>query len=245
MITSKTFRSIYPFWMLVKRVFRGKSIKPRILNHSPQPSESKNTITFVMIVSPEFDQRVPNASQTARLGWCHGFEKIGIPYRIISILELHRFLPMLHHPICWITESDYRFLTRKNLEILKNVPHIVWVNPWFHGEEKYYRDNGTPYLSGLKWVRQSVLESVPSIVFTISPPSSFVFYEQWIKQGVKFCSLPLAWDEITYPKNPIYDPKFENVIIAFVGGYWNYKARQLDRYLYRYASNLTVFGYSK
>ncbi|GAB4476893.1 MAG: hypothetical protein Kow0088_15150 [Anaerolineales bacterium] len=66
-----------------------------------------------------------------------------------------------------------------------------------------------------------------------------------MKHGVILVSLPLAWDKRTYPKNPTYYTEFDNVDIAFVGGYWIYKGQQLDRYLKPYARNLTVYGYTK
>ncbi|MEM4204985.1 MAG: glycosyltransferase [Candidatus Methanomethylicaceae archaeon] len=242
MITSKVSRRISPYWMLLKRILKRNSIRPYI---SKQPKWQENgSKTFVMIVSPEFDQRIPNASVMARLGWCHGFEKIGIPYRIVSMLELYKVLPMLPCPICWLAESDYRYLTEKNLKILQKNLHIVWVNPWFYGERDYYKYHGFPNLASRKWVRQMVLDSGPSLVFTISPTASFEFYEQWIKKGLRLFSLPLAWDETVYPENPAYDPEYSHVSLAFVGGYWKYKARQLDRYLAPYANDLTVFGYS-
>jgi len=198
-----------------------------------------------MIVSPEFDQSIPNASTTARLGWCHGFEELGIPFYITSITELDKCLPLLHQPVCWLTEADYRYLTTKNMRVLKRFPHIVWVNSWFSKEERYYKLNAIPRLSSPGWVRKRVLESEPSFVFTISPVRSFEFYDQWTNQGLQLYSLPLAWDNTTYPDNPSIDPEFMNVEIAFVGGYWKYKAKQLDRYLKPYAARLTVFGYSR
>lgn len=245
MIPSKTIGSFYPYWTFLKRMLRGKSTRPMILDQFPQSANNDHPITFVMIVSPEFDQRVPNASRMARLGWCNGFNKIGIPYRIVSILDLYQHLPSFHQPICWITESDYRYLTSKNLKILKKTTHIVWVNPWFQGEKKFYMENQFADLSSPEWIRQRVLNSQPSFVFTTSPSSSFEFYEGWMKHGVRLFSFPLAWDEIAYPENPVYDPEFENIALAFVGGYWKYKARQLDRYLSKYENNLTVFGYTE
>jgi hypothetical protein len=245
MIPSNLFEDLSPYLMLLRRIIRRKLPKPTILLEAKEGSRSPSPLTFVMIVSPEFDQRIPNAAVMARLGWCHGFQEMGFSYRIVSIFDLAKTLPTLQRPICWLSEADYRYLTRRNLTILKQYRHFVWINAWFRSEEKFYQEHNLPNLASLHWVRKRVLSSEPSFVFTISPYQGIEFYEQWEKQGVKLLSLPLAWDSLVYPENPPYVPEFEMIRIAFVGGYWKYKAKQLDRYLAPYSNILTVYGYSR
>ncbi len=236
---------IHPLWMLFKRLARRKPLKPVLLDLNNDQFASISSLTFAMIVSPEFDTRIPNASMTARLGWCHGFRQIGFPFRVINILELDRYLPRLTNPICWLTEADYRYLTNRNLRILRHFPHIVWVNTWFQDEEQYLQSRNLPDLSSPMWLRKRILESEPCFVFTISPQQCFEFYEEWVKNGLRLLSLPLAWDNTIYPQEPRWDMDFDQVTIAFVGGYWKYKAQQLDQYLKPHAKRLTVYGYSK
>jgi hypothetical protein len=61
---------------------------------------------------------VPTAANTCRIGWCKGFEQLGIPYILLSVHDLERRLPELPNPICWISESDYLYLDRRNLAAL-------------------------------------------------------------------------------------------------------------------------------
>ena len=89
-----------------------------------------------------------------------------------------------------------------------------------------------------------ILASEPSFVFTISPEATFEFYAGWLKSSVKLVSLPLACDTKLYKKNSPTLSRFEQTEMAFVGGYWPYKARQFDRYLKPYEKALQVFGYS-
>jgi hypothetical protein len=231
-------------WKLLKRFLNRKSLRPRIADIQGTQSLDEADHTFVMLVSPEFDSQRPNASMTARLGWCHGFEDLGIPYRVISIFDLDKRLPSLPRPFCWISESDYCYLTPQNILTLRNYPHFVWINVWFKNDKKYFDTYNFPDFSGSLRVKKKVIASEPTFVFTISPKDRFYYYEEWMKRGLMLSSLPLAWDKKVYPEFPEPDKDFENVKIAFVGGYWAYKARQFDRYLKPYANQLMVFGYT-
>lgn len=235
---------IYRTWKLLKRLLKRKALRPRIADaQGTQPLDEAGR-TFVMLVSPEFDSQRPNALMTARLGWCHGFEELGIPYRIISIFDLDKKLPTLPRPFCWITESDYLYLTPQNILTLRNYPHFVWINVWFKNDKKYLNTYNISNISGSYGVKRKVISSEPTFVFTISPEDRFYFYEEWLKKGLMLSSVPLAWDKQVYPEFPEPDKDFESVKIAFVGGYWSYKAQQLDRYLKPYGNQLTVFGYT-
>jgi hypothetical protein len=201
-------------------------------------------ITFVVIVGPEFNQTVPNAATTARLGICHGFEQIGIPYLLLSVFDLDRRLPDIPGPICWISGSDYTYLDRANLMALKKRPHLVWVSTWFENDSDFYERHRFPNMSWPRALAGKILSTEPPMVFTIAPERSFQFYEGWIRSGARLVSLPLACDTTLYQQQTALLPKFETVRMAFVGGYWPYKALQFDRYLRPYEGQLSVFGYS-
>jgi spore maturation protein CgeB len=202
-------------------------------------------ITFVVVVGPNFNQTIPNAETTCRMGWCRGFEQLGVPYVVVSVFDLARCLPELPTPVCWISNSEYYYLSGANLKALKHCRHAVWVSTWFKGEADFYRENDLMNNSLPESVNRKVLAGEPALVFTISPQGGFEYYEGWTRHGVKLVSLPLACDTSLYHTGTPDDPEFTGVQIAFVGGYWSYKARQFDKYLKPYQDKLTVFGYSK
>lgn len=202
------------------------------------------SLTFVVVCGRIFDQRVPNAATTARLGIARGFELIGIPYMLVGIHTLARLLPSLPNPICWISASDYTYLDAHNLRALKRYRHIVWVAPWFDGDQEFWGRNGFPNMTLPGNITRAVLSSEPAFVFTISPSRAFEFYHGWVDHGARLVSLPLACDTTLYRDDVAPEPAFAAVEIAFVGGYWPYKAQQFDRYLKPYESRLTVFGYA-
>jgi hypothetical protein len=199
--------------------------------------------TFVVVCGRIFDQSVPNAATTARLGIARGFEQIGVPYLFLNIGDLARRLPSLPDPICWISASDYAYLSSPNLQALKRRRHIVWVGPWFEGDRRFWDGNGLPNMTAPENITKAVLQSEPAFVFTISPARSFEYYHRWLDEGTKLVSLPLACDTTVYRDDVAQDPAFADVDMAFVGGYWPYKARQFDRYLKPYENKLKVFGY--
>jgi hypothetical protein len=201
-------------------------------------------LTFVVVCGRIFDQRVPNAATTARLGIARGFELIGIPYILVDIHTLARRLLSLPNPICWISAYDYAYLDAHNLRALKRHRHIVWVAPWFDGDQEFWGRHGFPNMTLPENISRAVLSSEPAFVFTISPSRSFEYYHGWVDCGARLVSLPLACDTTLYRDDVAPEPAFEAVEIAFVGGYWPYKAQQFDRYLKPYESRLTVFGYA-
>jgi hypothetical protein len=200
--------------------------------------------TFVMIVGPYFNQTVPNAGTTSRIGWCRGFEQLGISYLIVSVFDLAKHLEDIPNPVCWISGADYEYLSQANLATLKRRRHAVWVNTWFPGDKAHHQRNKLENNSWPEALDRRILSSDPTLLFTISPTSSFEYYQGWIKSGARLVSLPLACDTSLYRDDAPFCPGFANVEMAFVGGYWPYKARQFDRYLKPYADRLKVYGYS-
>lgn len=214
-----------------------------ITRRSGQLAVGSAPITFVVVCGPLFDQATPHAGTTARMGWCRGFEQIGVPYVLLSVFELADTLPDLPSPICWISNSDYPYIDRRNLRALQTHPHVVWVDTWFDGQAAFARTNGIPDRPDPERLAQPVLRGNP-LLFTISPESSFGYYHRWVDAGGRLVSLPLACDTGLYRPDAPHHAAFENVQIAFVGGYWPYKARQLDPYLRPLQDRLRVYGYS-
>src|SRR5688572_21605284 len=74
--------------------------------------------TYVSIVSPLFKQNVPHATTVARIGYCRGFEQLGIPYVILGTHELAARLPDIPNPICSLHNTDYMYMDRSNQSAL-------------------------------------------------------------------------------------------------------------------------------
>jgi hypothetical protein len=200
-------------------------------------------VTFVVICGGEFDQSIPNASTMCRLGWCRGFQQLGVPYLLVAAQDIGRVLPSVPNPICWISGSDYDYLGRKELDLLKRYRHAVLVSTAFQGEEKYFESHGFPNVSWNASLRKKILATEPAFLFTMSSEARFQFYSEWLKAGAKLASMPLACDPYLY-EHPRSDVDYSHVEVAFVGGYWDYKARQFDKFLQPIAEKLHVYGYS-
>lgn len=222
---------------------QGRARGPQLLHPHGRLEPGSADITFVVVCGAEFDQAVPNAATMSRMGWCHGFESIGVPYLLVSVFELDRILPSLHNPICWIAGSDYVYLDRANFRCLQRYPHAVLVSTAFNGDADHFRRNGYPQQSWPARLRGRIRASSPRFFFTMSGESRFGFYEGWRDGSTPLVSLPLACDTQLY-RSPPPAPELDPVEIAFVGGFWPYKGRQFDLYLKPFADRLDVFGYS-
>jgi hypothetical protein len=223
------------------RILRGQ---PSISQESGRLNVGSRPMTFVVVCGPGFDQAIPTAGTTCRLGWCSAFEELGIPYVLLSVKDVARRLPEIPSPICWISGADYPHLDASGLAVLRRFPHFVWVDTWFEGEEAFRAKHELPRNTLTDAVRSKIVSSAPAFLFTISPERSFEFYRGWTNAGARLVSLPLACDSHRYQPDPPFRADFASIDLAFVGGYWPYKARQFDRYLRPIQERLTVFGYS-
>jgi hypothetical protein len=233
---------------MFRKVRRGLRVARRDA-HITQPSGrlkvGSRPSTFVLICGPSFDQTVPTAGTVCRLGWRAALEQLGIPYLLVSAPDVSRALPGLPNPFCWIAGSDYPHLSEAGLAALRRTRHMVWVDTWFKDEMQFRARHDLPLNTLPDEVRERVVSSEPAFVFTISPQASFEYDDLWIERGLNLVSLPLACDATRYPSEPPHVARFDGVEMAFVGGYWPYKARQFDRYLKRYEDRLTVYGWSR
>lgn len=208
---------------------------------------NKATHTAVIVVGPSFNQNIPDAMMTCRMGYCNAFEKIGIPYVIIDIKDLEKKLPSLNKPFCIIFGSDYAYMSYRIVKFLRNYPKLVWVNPWFDNSDNFFKSHN---LDPSIWTwsnkhRLKILESEPSFAFTATVKPGLFFFTRWEKAGMKVVSLPLACDTSLYNLDAPYRPEFEGIRLAFVGGYWESKGTQIDEYLRPFEDDLVVYGYNR
>ncbi|MBN1867364.1 glycosyltransferase family 1 protein [Candidatus Sumerlaeota bacterium] len=183
---------------------------------------------------------------TCRMGFCRAFEEMGIPYLIVDVRDLVRVLPTVPNPFVCIFGSDFDVIDRRTVRLLKRHPLFVWVNPWFKGSDAFFaQHNLDPTI--WTWTDQhlrKILDSEPGFVYTATVSKGLGFFEEWGNRGLKVVSLPLACDATLYSPSAPMRPEFEGVRMAFVGGYWESKGRQIDKYLRPFEAELTIYGYS-
>jgi hypothetical protein len=180
------------------------------------------------------------------LGYVNAFQKLDIPWVIVDQQDLPRVLPDLKLPFCMVNGHDYRYMQRPTLNALREIPHCVWVDPWFKDSQRFFSQHR---LDARNWtwpdeLRHRILDTCPKFVHTATVPSGLCFFSEWQQRGGKLVSLPLACDETLYNLEAPHCVEFDNIKIAFVGGYWQSKGEQIDRYLKPFEDQLTIFGYS-
>jgi hypothetical protein len=203
--------------------------------------------TFILGVGASFDQTVPNAMMTARIGYCNGFEELGIPYIIADIREIDKIVQEVPNPVCMLFAGDLGRISKESIKHLRNVACLVWIYPWFRGSDQFFRQHG---LDPAPWwlsaaVKRKILELGPAFGFTATMPSGLQFFEEWTRHGIPVHSLPLACDTRVYAPDSPDCPEFEAVQMAFVGGYWESKGKQIDKYLRPFENILTIYGYNR
>lgn len=224
-------------------------LRPNIVKSTGKLSVhgSGNTHTFVVAVGPSFDQNRPDAMMTCRMGYCNAFEQLGIPYLIVDVNDVRKVLPSLKNPFCMIFGGDYAFMSRHVMQILRRYPKFVWVHPWFKDSDEFFHAHG---LDSYIWTLSKkdcrrILDSEPSFVFTATVETGLRFFEEWERNGVRLLSLPLACDTSLYNPCAPYREEFAGIRMAFVGGYWESKGRQIDMYLRKFEDDLVIYGYTR
>ncbi|HBG06009.1 MAG: hypothetical protein A2075_15600 [Geobacteraceae bacterium GWC2_58_44] len=208
------------------------------------PAQGK--ATCVIVVGPSFNQAVPTAMMTFRQGYADAFESLEIPYLFLDQHDLCDVLPGLPNPFCMVNGSDFVYMDQPALRMLRRHSHCVWVDPWFGDSDRFFASHG---LNAAIWHwspehRKRILDSGPAFVHTATVPGGLGFFAEWERHGMKVVSLPLACDLSLYARDEAEEPTFQGVKLAFVGGYWESKGKQLDDYLRPYEDDLAIYGYS-
>ena len=103
----------------------------------------------------------------------------------------------------------------------------MWVNPGFPGLPALYGQHRLPDPRPPAWLAKRLFDTGPAFVFAPVPPSWLRFYEDWAIGGARLESVLHACDDTRYGPGPA-DPKFKDVKLAYVGGYWKYKSIQCE-----------------
>lgn len=229
----------------IKRIFTHDNIKP-VLGDKPFGGPEESEYTFVMIVNKGYNVNIPNANSSIRLGFCRGFEQIGIKYRIVSVYDLEKQIESFTSPIIFLSCYDYRDLSRSMRKKLRNYKHFVWGAPNTGVLQNIYKKLNYDYAEDFgKNIFSTVSSSEPDFIWAPVPKSALENYSQWRDYGCRLESIPLACDTEKYFPSA-EKKKFPDMDDAvFVGGYWPKKAIQFDLYLRPIENILKVYGYSK
>lgn len=208
---------------------------------------SAGPATFIMAVGASFDQRRPDAMMTCRMGYCHAFEDLGIPYIIADVRDLETLVETVPNPVSMYFGGDVHLLSNRAIERLRKFPSVVWLYPWFRHSDQFFAGHG---LDPAPWtlpksVQEKILKLEPRFGFTATVPSGLGFFEEWARRSVPVKSLPLACDTRLYTQDPPVIPEFAGVKMAFVGGYWPSKGKQIDQYLRKFEDALVIYGYNE
>lgn len=198
---------------------------------------------LIIVTEASFDVKFSNAYQTTRLGYCHAFPRIGIDAHMVKHHWLVKAAEELDNPIFWLTSYDYDVISNQTLKMLRKYPHFVQVNTFFEGMEELHEGYGAPGPAVSNRVLERMIYSEPKFVWCSAHEDYFEFYAGWFKTGFHVVSLPWACDSARYFPMPNKD--YDDVQVAFVGGYRGYKEPQYQEYLSPYADKLKVWGYSE
>ena len=93
-------------------------------------------------------------------------------------------------------------------------------------------------------VYAKILYSEPKFVWNSTCNETFEWYQGWVDDGLKWQTIhPAINNKIYYPDYQCN--KFNDIKIAYVGGYWGDKAKSFNTYFRKFENDFFPFGYSK
>lgn len=226
--------------------FRQSLKRANILQATGLLTPGQGRCTFVMAVGPAFDQRRPDAMMACRMGYCHAFEQLGIPYLIVDVRDVAEAARQVPFPFVMYFAGDLACLPEQHVGFLRTLPSAVWVYPWFDDSRNFFlsRDLNPEIWTLSDAVVRKVLALEPRFGFTATVLSGLEFFSGWERNGLPVHSYPLACDTTVYRPDSVTLDNFDGVELAFVGGYWQSKGVQIDDYLRQFEDKLRVYGYS-
>ena len=238
-----------PQWLRFISLTKANKSKPVIFSRSKLTDSSTKSFpnTFVLAVGPSFNENLPTAMTVARLGYCHAFESLGMPYKIVDIQNIDSELGEIENPLVMYMAEDIFYLKKSNITDLKQYRSVVWVPPNFNGSDIFFKKNNlSPYYWMLpKSSYGKIVDLEPQFFITGTVPSGLEYFEKW-KSYAPVKSYPLACDTSIYNKfNATHHKFLENIELIFIGGYWKSKGENIDRYLRQFEESLVIYGYSQ
>lgn len=205
-----------------------------------------NNQTLLVVCPDGFDQSLPSASTLIRSGFAKGWAKSCGPAKLISIYDLMKEINFYPKPAVFMTIYDFSNITLEQSKKLRSVDLFVWISihpkkiKSFINQVKLDMPDHTRWLSAYP----KIIASEPKFIWNSATKSTMYWYDDWIKEGFKWITMhPAANENIYYPDKR--NKKFNNIKIAYVGGYWKEKAQAFDLYLKPWESIFTPFGYAK
>lgn len=217
------------------------------LGNRAEGGPSESALTFLMVCGTSFDIARPNAASTIRLGYCRAFARLGISYKLVSVLKLADEIENSKKPFVFLSEFDFEVLDRKSRRLLRDTAHFIWASPSRHSMYAAYARYGVPPKNvrvTSDYAIERVKDSGAAFLWATCPPSGLEHYGQYRNCASPLISLPLACDDGRYFPEP-NNKKYANLEMVFVGGYWPNKAIQFDKYLRPYENSLVVFGHTE
>jgi len=188
--------------------FRQGLKRANIVQASGKLAPGYSQHTFLMAVGPAFDQLRPDAMMTCRMGYCHAFEMLGIPYRLVDVRDVAETARQMPSPFVMYFAGDLPYLPESQIDFLRTLPSAVWVHPWFEGSRNFFlsRDLNPEIWTLSNSVVRKILALEPRFGFTATVPSGLGFFEGWERSGLPMRSYPLACDTFIYhPDPPVLD----------------------------------------
>jgi len=169
-------------------------------------------------------------------GFINAFNSIGCTakYWDGDLKEFEKFNPDLY-----IGASAFRHMPTANLR--KNVKIAIHVNPFGTKLSPINGNNINENEDAKKWVK----DQKPNCVFGYGySDDKDTFWRDWTKiYGLPFVGLPTAGDTSQYYP----DKKIVNYKVAYLGGRWGYKNKNIEYYLMpaieKLGSNISIMGW--
>lgn len=231
-----------------RRLREARGIAPRItvpLEHSRLDVRADaGRGTVLLPVTSSYDDTVPNAYTSITRGYQRAFASLGYEARVLPARRVGRALEA--YPDAVVMHSAYTLQQMGDTALRRSAEarSILWVDPSSDRVRREFRSlhGVSPVTDVVPDLMRRVEIAAPRLFWAPVGTAGLDLYEDWTRRGVPFEQILLGFDSDVYYYDP-EDHRFEQVEVLYIGGYWQEKARDLDRYLRPLEGHLTIFGY--
>ena len=200
--------------------------------------------TLLIAFSPFFDQDHAIAPTLMKIGFAGGWAEVCGPAKLVPMADFMSELEKHDDPGIMMTEYEIALLSRREAAKLRDKRLFMWVGV----HPSRYKD----FAKRIKIIKGSeieldrtgyraIMEAQPRFVCNAVGKAGSEWYQGWEDDGLRWETIFPAVDPVRYFPEPNRE-RFGQVRMAYVGGYWEEKARGFDLYLRPWDDVLVPFG---
>lgn len=228
----------------VLEYYKKNYASPIFTNQTIKSIHSKKTL--LISVEPCFNQNILSAAYLTPLSFGVGWARRFGPVKFVSIKKLNEEVRKHNDPAIFTAQNQFRHLSSVQAKELSNYKLFTWVHVHPRMMKKFINENPLIPLEECELYTASysnLMLAEPKFVWNAVGNDAIRWFSGWVDDGLNWRKIfPGANTDFYYPEA---SAQYENIEMAYVGGYWLEKSLGFDMYLKPWDKIINVFGFNE